>query len=66
MRHINFFFLGAQNGVFWGGGQKVSVEKVYVLFLRSSKQFVFYTFAEVCLPVAGSHLGCPMHDPFLI
>ena len=25
------FFLGAQNGVFWVGGQKVYVEKVYVL-----------------------------------
>ena len=34
MRHINFF-LGVQNGVFWvggGGGQKVYVEKVDVLF----------------------------------
>ena len=25
-------FLGAQNWVFWGEGQKVYVEKVYVLF----------------------------------
>ena len=31
MRHINFF-RGAQNGAFGGGGQKVYVEKVYVLF----------------------------------
>ena len=31
IRHMNFF-LGAQNGGFWGGGQKVYVEKVYVLF----------------------------------
>ena len=31
MRHINLF-LGAQNGGFWGGGQKRYVEKVYVLF----------------------------------
>ena len=33
MRPINFF-LGGQNEGFWGGGQKVYVEKVYVL-LRS-------------------------------
>ena len=31
MRHINFF-LGAQNGGVLGGGQKVYVEDVYVLF----------------------------------
>ena len=31
MRHINFFS-GGQNGVFWVGGHKVYVEKVYVLF----------------------------------
>ena len=32
MRHINFF-LGAQNRGLLCGGQKVYVEKVYVLFL---------------------------------
>ena len=31
MRHINFFLWGPKWGV-WGGGQKVYVEKVYVLF----------------------------------
>ena len=36
MRHINFF-LGAQNGGVLGGGQKVYVEKVYVLFPSLSK-----------------------------
>ena len=28
-------FLGAQTGAFWVGGQKVYVERVYVLFLSS-------------------------------
>ena len=37
MRHINFFSGGPKWGV-WGGGQKVYVEKVYVLF-RSPSHF---------------------------
>ena len=38
MRHINSF-LGAQHGVFWVGGQKVYVEKVYVLFPSPALRF---------------------------
>ena len=40
------FSLGVQNGAFWVGGQKVYVEKLYVLFLspkRASDQHVCFS-----------------------
>ena len=48
------FFLGVQNGVFWVGGQRVYVEKVYVLVL--------------CLktPLSLTHPHCLCGSPNLV
>ena len=62
MRHINFF-LGAQNGVFGGGGgKKVYVEKVCALFgplfltLRSLSETARWTHTINKLP-GGPRIG---------
>ena len=52
MRHINFFLGGPKSAVL-GGGQKVHVEKVYVLFLSPICVFQ-YSFTERTVPVPRS------------
>ena len=69
MRHINFFGWGPKTGLFGVGGQKVYVEKVYVLFLspmRISDACVTFTFWETdfsTTPVLGGAALLPFSAP---
>ena len=64
IRHINFFFWGANIGCF-GWGPKVYVEKVYVLFWFPP--YILGTFLDIfqtfCRHSIYDFLGCPMACP---